>query len=220
VYDDFFPSDGTGRMVQSAYQTWKWHFDQGDVIEVPTTLKQWGRSSADMGDSRPVPFFKDLINHGMKMAQHEDVVCYSNRDILVSSEMPAKIIDKVNKNGIALCWRRSFVPEHGRMYKDFRGGKRDGGIDVLAFKPQWWKEHEEMIPDFLIGREGYDYCLWKYAESLYGSDVYVDNVIGHEPHESFWKQNKKTNPGQVHNRSLARVFFARLGDKRALQGMA
>ena len=221
LYDDVEPLDSDeDRRFNYAMSTWRFHFNHGDMLEFPTSVGQWSRSSADMGDPRPAPFFKDIINYGMSYARDEDIVVYCNRDIFLTSHAPERIIAGVKQNGMAVAWRRNFKPKEGRIYKHVTNAKKDGGVDLLAFTPKWWKTYSAEIPDMLIGRECYDWVIRRMAEELHGNSVYVDDVIGHEFHDSFWKKNKKTNPGQQHNRALAKVFFARRMDRRALQSLS
>lgn len=220
AYDSYRPTDAEAlARNEFAHLTWEYHFEQGDVLNCPTGVDSLGRSSADLGDDRPVPFFKDVINHGMAIAQPEDVVAYCNSDIVVSSRMPETILDHIKQHGISLGWRRSLKPEYGRMYKTFKNCKKDGGIDLICFTPQWWSEHSKNLPDMLIGREAFDWVLWKYALGVHGHSIFMEDIIGHEPHQSFWKVNRKTNKGQMHNRALAKIFFARRNDRVALQSL-
>lgn len=221
TYDSVEPLDeDERRRFDYAMSTWKFHFNSGDMLEFPTRVGQWSRSSADMGDTRPAPFFKDIINHGMAAALPEDVVVYCNRDIFLTSHAPERILAGVGKHGVMVAWRRNLKPKPGKIYKHVTNAKKDGGVDLIAFTPKWWAEHGKDMPDMLIGREGYDWVLRILAEEKHGKDIYQDDIIGHEPHESFWKKNKKTNPGQQHNRALAKVFFARRHDRRALQSLS
>lgn len=220
LYDDVEPLDADEkRRFDYARSTWQFHFGQGDVLEFPTHVRQWARSSKDMGDPRPVPFFKDVIDYGMKYARPEDVVVYCNKDVFLTTHAPERIISSVKNHGIAIAWRRNLKPTPGRMYKHVINAKRDGGADLICVTPKWWSEHGRNYPDMLIGRETFDWVIRVMAEELHGKSVYVDDVIGHEAHESFWRKNKKTNPGQIHNRSLAKVFFARKRDRRAIMSL-
>lgn len=220
LYDDVDPLDANEkRRFDYARSTWQFHFGQGQVMEFPTHVRQWDRSSRDMGDPRPVPYLKDVLDYGCKYARPEDVIVYCNKDAFLTTHAPERIIESVNRNGMAVAWRRNLNPSPGRMYKDVTNAKRDGGADLIAITPAWWGEHSKNYPDMLIGRECFDWVIRIMAEELHGKSIYVDNVVGHIPHESFWKKNKKTNPGQIHNRSLAKIFFARRKDRRSIMSL-
>lgn len=221
VYDDFTPSsDDEQRRFNYAMETWKFHFNQCDVVGFPTHVGQWSRSSADLGDTRPVPYLRDLIDYGVKHAMPEDVVVYVNRDVFLTAHAPERIIESTKRNGISVAWRRNLKPVPGRMYKTVSNARKDGGVDLISVTPGWWLTHRETIPDMLIARECFDWVLRTMAEEMHGKEIYMDDVIGHEPHTGqFWKTNKKTNPGQQHNRALAKVFFARRRDRRALMSL-
>lgn len=221
LYDDVEPlNDNERRRFDYARNTWQFHFGQGDVLEFPTHVRQWWRSSKDMGDPRPVPYLRDVLDYGLKYARQEDVLLYANRDICLTTGAPERIIKAVQENGVAVAWRRNFIPKHGRLYKHSTNAKRDGGVDLVFVSPGWWMEHRDKIPDMFLGRECWDWVFRIIAEEQHGKSIYVDDVAYHEPHSGqFWKQNKKTNPGQAHNRGLAKVFFARRRDRRALMSL-
>jgi hypothetical protein len=222
VYDDFTASSKEEQCrFLYAESTWEHQFSTGDMLKFRTEVSQWGRSSADLGDSRPAPYVKDLIDYGVAHAMPEDCIVYANKDICLTTQAYDRILEGVQKHGVAVAWRRNFVPDQGRLYKYSDHAKRDGGVDLIAVSPAWWKEHRNQMPDQLIGRECWDYCFRVMAEEEHGKSVYIDNTIYHCPHDGqFWKANKKSNPGQQHNRALAKIFFARRGNRKALQGLS
>lgn len=221
VYDNVEPIDKEERRrFKYAMDTWKFHFNQGDVLEFPTTVNQWSRNSSSIEDPRPVPFLKDVVNYGMRFARQEDIVVYANRDICLTTHAPERIIKAVQAHGVAVAWRRNFIPVPGRFYKHSTHARRDGGVDLVAISPKWWKENQDKIPDMFLGRECWDWVFRIIAEEKHGKDIYADDIVYHEPHDNqFWKQNKKTNPAQIHNRAQAKVFFARRRDRRALMSL-
>lgn len=221
VYDDVPARDeDEQRRFNYAYGTWRFHFNQADMLEFPTSVRAMPRSSTEIGDPRPVPYFKDLIDYGANYARPEDIIVYANRDICLTTGAPERIIKACHENGVAVAWRRNFKPEAGRSYKHSTHAKRDGGVDLVAVTPAWWRSHRDLMPDMFIGRECWDWAFRTLAEERGGKSIYVDDVVYHEPHTGqYWAQNKKTNPAQIHNRNLARVFFARRKDRRALMSL-
>lgn len=221
VYDDVEPRDeDERRRFANAMFSWKFHFGQGDVIEMPTHVRQWKRSSADMGDTRAVPYFRDLIDYGVAHAMPEDVVVYANRDAGLTTLAPEQIIHTVRQHGVAAAWRRSLTPKPGRLYKHVTNARKDGGVDVVAVTPSWWVKNRDALPDVLIGKECFDWIFRVMAEEMHGKGIYMDDVCWHEPHDSFWKTHRKTNPGQIHNRELAKLFFTKRQDRKALVSLS
>lgn len=215
----------------AARESWDFHFSQGDMIEFPVSRADLKRSSADIGDSRDVPYVKDLFEAGLRAAMPEDIVVYCNRDIILSSTAVERIIAGVARGrGVTCCQRRRITPAPGRFYKDFANCKTDGGFDVFAVTPAWWRKHAEKMPDMFVGREAWDSCFRCIAEetadqrgrlpSLTGtpeqwakSNAYTDHVAGHKNHESNWIVERMTSKGNIHNRKLAREFFAARGNQ-------
>ncbi len=224
-YDN--PSNGEeeAERYAAARATWDYHFSQGDVIEVPVKPEELTRSSSDLGDTRKVPFIRDLFDAGCALAAPEDLVVVCNSDILLSAGMFPRLIEGVIRGkGATCCQRRRVEPKLGRIYKDFLGCKTDGGFDVFAVTPAWWKAHREKMPDMFLGREGWDTCFRVLVEEIADgrgrlstvtdkpeqwarSNAYTDHVAGHKNHHSNWIAERLTSKGQIHNRTLAREFF-------------
>lgn len=224
-YDN--PSNGEeeAERYAMARATWDYHFSQGDLIEVPVRAKDLTRTSLGLGDTREVPYIRDLFDAGCTVAAPEDVVVVCNSDILLSSTLFSRIIEGVIRGkGATCCQRRRVEPKLGRIYKDFTGCKTDGGFDVFAVTLSWWRTHREKMPDMLLGREAWDTCFRVLVEEIADgrgrlstvsgqpeqwarSNAYTDHVAGHKNHYSNWIAERLTNQGQIHNRALARNFF-------------
>lgn len=227
VYFDVPPvDDDERRRFQSAYETWQWHFRHGQMMEFPVRQEDLRRSSADIQDPRPVPYVKDLFDHGCNFAMPEDIVVYVNRDIGLTTLAPERIIESVRRNnGATVAFRRNVSPPH-RHYKTLRNFRPDGGFDLMAFTPAWWAKNRSKMPDMFIGREAWDTCFRRLVEEhvkgslvsgsrgdFWNEPCYLDDVIWHEAHQSYWIRERKTNPSQLHNRKLALEFFSLRKDK-------
>lgn len=212
VYSDYAPNDPeTLRRHAYAKKTWDFHFDQGEVIALPTTKSSFSRTSADMGDPVGLPFVKDLVNHGMERARPEDIVVVANRDICLTTTFVEALRAGVKRGngGVCVAARRSYPhPDERRLYRSVNGCKPDGGFDLFAFTPAWWNRFHSHLPDMVLGREAWDTCWRTLAEETSGGEaVYLDDVTYHEPHESPWKAVRTTSPSQVHNRKLCLEFY-------------
>lgn len=224
-YDNAINDDDERTRYAAARATWDYQFNQGDVIEVPIKAGQLPRTSLAIGDSRELPYIRDLFDAGCALAAPEDIVVLCNSDILLSAGMFPRLIEGVIRGkGATCCQRRRLDPKQGRIYKDFTGCKTDGGFDVFAVTPHWWRTHREKMPDMLLGREAWDTCFRVLVEELADgrgrlstvsglpeqwarSNAYTDHVAGHKNHFSNWIAERLTNKGQIHNRGLARNFF-------------
>lgn len=202
------------RRCDSASLTWQFHFNQGALLSFPVWDTDLPRSSEVLGDPRPVPYVKDLIDYGIRFATSEDIVVIANRDICLTTVAPERIMEGVKRGqGFTAAIRRNWPQApFGLLRRTVLNCKPDGGFDLFAMTPAWWKSHRDKMPDMLLGREAWDTVLRFTAEDDCGKRAYVDDVTYHEFHRSFWFKEKLTNPGQIHNRKLAREFFTKRND--------
>lgn len=212
-------SDDEARRFDYAMKTWRLHFNHGTLLEFPVTTSTFSRSSSDMGDASPAPFVVDVLDYGCHFARPEDVVVYCNRDIALTTTAPSRILSHASHHGISIGLRRAMTPNPNHYYHSVMNCKRDGGVDMVAVRPDWWKTHRSKYPDMLIGREGWDWVMRRLAEELVGKNAYLDDCLIHEPHDSWWRTVRQTNPGQLHNRRLARKFFVDRKDLKAVRSL-
>ena len=216
VFNDYPATGDAKRRNDYAMSTWSPHFNSGEMLPLTVSDAALPRTSADVGDDKPVPYIKDLFDLGAAMAQEEDIIVYANRDICLTQDAAEKIRESVaGSNGICCAIRRNIYRplQPGKIYKTVLNCWPDNGIDLFAVTPKWWREHREKIPDLLIGREAWDAVFrWMAADELpAGSTAFLmDDVIYHEFHDSMWIKERTTNKGQLHNRELARKFFTPL----------
>lgn len=226
VHSLYCPDDSDElRRIENAKRSWDFHFASFEAIELaihPANV----RNGDLYGDERPTAHIRDLLDAGAAMAMPEDLVVFSNSDIALTVDAPARLIAGVERGkGVTICPRRNMEnPVPGRLYRTVKNCRVDGGMDVIAMTPAWWEEFRTELPDMLIGREAWDLCLRTLAEEWadggglrsgisvqpeewWRSRAYADDVCWHEPHASFWKVERKANPGGAHNRKLARAFF-------------
>lgn len=213
------------RRIGNARATWDHHFGNFSMIEREVKLGELEDSGA-LGDPRPVAKLRGFLDAGAELALPEDIIAYSNSDIGVTEDADLKLIAAVARgNGVTVCPRRVLThPVPGRIYRTVKNCKADGGMDIIAISPRLWEVFRAAFPDFYLGREAWDLCFRTLAEEWadgpsmkstitcspeewWKSRAYCDDVAWHEPHESFWKTDRATNPGGAHNRELAREFY-------------
>ena len=220
------PDDAENKRLEVAHRSWDFHFGTFDMIDCPVHQKDLPRDGTSVGDSRPTPFVRDVIEAGFEMAMPEDIIVYVNEDIGLTVDAPARLIAGLERgHGVTICPRRVLTnPDPDRLYRTVRNCKVDGGMDVVAMTPAWWKWSAAFLPDLLLAREAWDLCMRTLAEEwsdgggfhhymkiqpedMWRSRAYTDDVCWHKPHDSFWKVDRKDNAGGKHNRKLARAFF-------------
>lgn len=206
-----------------ARKSWDFHFGQFSMIELKIRESDMKRTSESLGDIRPVPYVRDLFDFGCSFAMPEDIVVYCNHDIGLTTMAVDRIFAGVERGGgVTVCQRRQLNPTPGRLYRSVLNCKADGGFDVMAVTPSFWGKMRNDMPDMLIGREAWDTCFRALVEIYVTgkknkvvlttpeqwaeSKAYTDDVCWHIPHDSWWDKNRKTNPAQIHNRTLAKKF--------------
>lgn len=189
------PTDpDAARRYAFAASTWQAAFTEPTLI-----VSDLPRSSAMMGDPRPVPFIRDVFDYAAEHAG-ADLLVFTNSDVAVVSDIEACLSGRT-------CWfgQRVDVERFDEVYSSatLPADRPYVGADIFAFMPVWWRGVRDVFPDVLLGREGWD-CIMK---MLIGQCEPM-NLIWHEKHRGFWDRgrNINTNPGQVHNRRLCRSW--------------
>jgi len=197
----------------------RWHELMGDPIisvEIPDDTL---RLSSIMGDERPSPFARDIINCGMRFAVNpdQDIICFTNSDISPSADLYKRLTARIKlTGGCAYSYRRDFYSklDEPKTASEIAGAKHYMGTDLFAMTPAWWAKHGGCLPDFILGREAWDWVFRTIMDTASGSKAGFDDLIYHEKHPSFWENpsNRGVNVGNKWNRSLAKNFFeSRLG---------
>lgn len=207
------PDQDTTRRLSVAQSSWSreamfypgWR--RADFAEVEASR----RNSTDVGDPRPVPFVKDVIEHAISKATTDDaIIFYSNADVTFVPGLSGWILDRMRREGCAYTHRRDFVRLARAINSEAEAhrGEFYPGSDAFAFKVSWWRRHRDEFPDMLIGREQWDEVFRQLVKRHGGRDL--PDAICHERHASFWEANGD-NAGNAYNRRLARRWFMRTG---------
>lgn len=185
------------RRQEFARRTWSAAFAYSFGVVPP-------RTSAELGDDRPVPFVRDLFDRGlMAIVGDGDVLVFTNSDVAVVLDFT----DRLREQMPGACWYGHRF-EVGRFDKqlcstDIPPARGYVGADAFAFTAAWWRERRGDFPDVLLGCEGWD-CVLK---MMMEDDGFVGDaapIIYHEQHVPYWSRRDviHANPGQVHNRDL------------------
>jgi hypothetical protein len=176
------------------------------------------RTSLEVGDTHPVPFVPDLMNHGVPYCrQDSDIIAWSNADVSFAPGLTGQVLEKCARYGAAFTHRWDFPA----LSKPFvteamvRRGKWYPGSDAFFCTLGWWKAHGHDCPDLLMGREHNDEVFRSLIKLTAGVECEIEAAIYHEKHRSFWEaeENFKTNPGNIWNRKLAAEWYHRHGLK-------
>lgn len=213
TFTDYTPKAGAARRRQAfARATWQPMNFYGDVIPLPVSDGMFRTSQDEIGDIRPLPYIRDMLDYAASFALPEDIVLLTNDDICFVPGAEEKILAEFATGAsAAYAWRRNFFSPLKHQLKDIRVGREDGGVDLIAFRTEAWRANRESFPDFILGCEAWDYVYRILIPELNGNRPGLHDLIYHEFHDPVWRRNKirGANVGQKFNRALARNFFNR-----------
>jgi hypothetical protein len=182
AWSDYLVSGDTLRRVHLALRTWELEYAHG-WRSIPLKPIEQTRDSSTIADSRPMPFVKDVIGNALLQNPADtDIIAFTNADVCFCPGLTGWILD--------------VVPRHGAAF---------------FFTVAWWKAHRDEYPDMILGREQCDEVLRQLVKRHGG--IEIPGAIYHEKHPSFWDrpENHGPNPGNRHNRRLAKKWFLRTG---------
>ncbi len=164
------------------------------------------RTSRDIGDTRAVPYLRDLLDAATEGAIDSDIVVWSNLDICLVPEA-SRIIRRKLRRG-PCCFSRRVDVDDARPHlfiSDLHGRAVHGGTDLFAFRASWWRRRRLDMPDMFLACEAFDFVLRHLMLADHPLAEITPPIIYHERHEAFWakKENIADNPAQKHNRGLA-----------------
>jgi hypothetical protein len=171
-------------------------------------LKEDDRSSLAMGDTRAVPYVRDVIDLAAKEARANDVIVLTNADSCLILESPLRVLNEFLR-GVPCCcsarvdFQRLGVPLRAQNLKN---RIPYCGTDLFAFTREWWEQRRDEFPDMLIACEGWDWVLRMMILQDNPEGTMNPPVVYHEMHYPFWVQNRTSNPGQIHNRKIGREW--------------
>lgn len=218
------PNDET--RIENAFKSWAYHYERGVI---PCHVWEPPRSAArTIGDPRDLPYLKDILAEGLKLATApDDVLFFTNDDTVLHHDIiPA--ISVMLKNVDALSsFRMNF--EHENMpaldtptEKVRQWGEACLGRDLFAFRAQWLRLNWDAIPDFILGDMEWDLVLALMVRMAAGVATKPDNFVIqqprceldrgyviHENHTRHWMSDRfAKSPAKLHNYALAAEWKA------------
>lgn len=181
------------------------------------------RSSRDIGDTRKLPYIRDIIDFGCSDpgATENDIVVFSNSDVAVVPEMLMSLRQKMQS--CECCYSRridvlNFDTRH--TLQSLKGSKAHVGADLFAFSIGFWRKHRETLPDLYLGCEGWDFVARHWCQSHNPKAETEVALIYHQIHPSYWQKSEiiHDNPAQVHNRKACELWAKENGCEMGLQG--
>lgn len=116
-------------------------------IRCPVEPGAVGRDSrTNFRDQRRFPYLLDVIRIAMQRARDNDVICLTRADtgFAPGPEFTEKVLEALNQPIYSHRW---IWVNGARQYHP--------AIDLFAFTKGWAREHQEEIPDFIMGLDPY-----------------------------------------------------------------
>lgn len=181
------------------------------------------RTAKDIGDSRPLPYWKDLIETAMQEANPGDIICWTNDDNVLHPQLADAIRRHVAIWGVCLSHRREFkhgIPSLTDSPHDWvEKSEWHMGYDLAAFSVDWLNEWFADLPDIIIGAEQGDLyvaaMVFRTKGFLWRPNVQErtpclelpPGLVAHEHHLSLWA-TQPNSPANQYNRRIFREWSA------------
>lgn len=172
-------------------------------------------SNVVFGDTRSLPFVKDLIQVALefgirqKVRPENPIIVVTNADTCICTDTWNVISAEFwgSDNKIAYSHRRNFTrwPKRRLSVRDIEiRGEPFVGIDLVAFDSVWWQKNKNAFPDMVLGCEGWDWIF-----KFWQGSVKLRDCVYHEYHyPPYWMSNR-TCPGELWNKRLAVEWVAK-----------
>lgn len=148
-------------------------------------IKVLNRDARDIGDERGTYYVKDILDFSLSLSG--SIFVYINNDVALVPEWKDIIVPPVKQFGCAFSHRLDV--DKFSKFLALRHINQDSqraycGADLIAFTPDWWREHRADFPDVVLGLEGWDFAMqWLMRKSGFRT---MKTVCYHEKHNSFW----------------------------------
>lgn len=234
IFEPNVPNDKRRHVL--AMKTWDEVYMRNSMSPHFIYDDEFDRNSSHVGDSKKIPFVKDIIESAARHLTDIDLVCFTNSDICISELCEGKIRNVVNKYGCGFSFRRDY---DGKLMKkvndsDIKKLRWYVGSDLFVFTVKWWKAHRDKFPDFILGKPCWDWvlrCLMGYT--VLGTNVFnstlqehgnvceIQNIIYHEKHESYAEKPNiyKKDLANLWNWKMAKCWFDEYAKNTHVDGL-
>lgn len=205
VYSDYDRAGDAVTRHEFAKGTWM----AAGLSSNPVHDNELTRTSAEIGDTRSLPFVKDIINRVAGGLHQQDIIMLTNDDTCVVPYIISKLNLHMADTEACFSHRREFdVLDHHLSDDEVTQGEIYPGIDLFAFTVRWWLNNRDDYPDLIIACQWWDGILLRLMEMTGGTEI--KDVIYHKRHDAVWCQPEfiDTNPGQIYVRKLADEWLA------------
>ena len=211
---------------KKCWASWDTLYEKGSLIPAHLWEPYPRTADKEIGDSRALPYIKDVIKVAMDQAGDEDIILWTNDDNILHPEVADYIQYHVAVYGPCVSHRSEFtgnIPSLELNPEAF--GKRQSfmhpGRDLFAATKKWLVAHWDEFGDYILGCTEFDYFLAAWVRREYGIQTDNKNIadlmfpgdtlngyVAHIYHEPHWRREdyNKVAPGQKHNRALFKTW--------------
>lgn len=215
------------RRKKFASDSWERLYQNGVVkCDLPAP---WGRSQQHLHAVTQLPYIRDIIEPAIAQANDDDIILYTNNDIILHPDLPNMLrfycgiwgcvaIQRCELAGAPPALALSPVEWASRAKNE---AFRHVGRDCFAFTKRWIMERWDEVPDFVVGTTDWDNCMvimmrqnigfTSTAQSLHRLIWPAEMPLGwtaHIKHPSDWEspKNIEESPPNLYNRKLFRAW--------------
>ena len=219
------PDADSERRILNAFWSWVDLYKTGVV---PCHVWDYPRSSRTIGDPRELPYLKDVLAEGLKLATAaDDVVMLTNDDTVLHRAIIPSISIMLRLVDCCTSFRMNFEQDNMPatdlpVAKIKQWGETCFGRDLFAFRAGWLKLNWDAIPDFLLGEQEWDLTMATMIRAAAGVMTTKSNFalqqpkceldrgyVMHEIHTRNWMNEKYSkSPAKIHNNRLYAEFCA------------
>lgn len=220
------PDADSERRVTNAFWSWAYHYERGML---PCHVWEYPRSARTIGDPRDLPYLKDVLQEGLKMAaQPDDILLLTNDDTVLHRRIVSALTTMLKRgvdavSSFRINFEREDMPATDTPVAKIRQwGEACLGRDLFAFRAEWLKLNWNAIPDFLLGELEWDLVLatmvrcaaevmtTKMNLSIQQPKCELDRgYVIHENHARNWTNERFAKaPAKIHNNRHMAEFFA------------
>ncbi len=183
---------------ERARRTWYSLYGSSAGMIKGLEVRDLDRDATSIGEIKPVPFIKDLIEEGFKEG---DCVMFTNSDSCLCKETGAYVFQWLTVRGACFSSRRDMLKDQRVWLSQSQimdRGEKFVGVDLVAMTREWWEGNKAGYPDLLLSFEGWDWVF----KFMMGKEFETPPLVYHQMHSPYWARHRGMSPGQLWNRRL------------------
>jgi hypothetical protein len=209
VYSDYdHRADDAEFRFSVAELSWKREYNSTDWVAVPVHDSTLHRNALSIGETKPVPFLKDIIERAVEVSAPDDIIVFTNDDTNFAPNFSNDIKTILSTHDAVWGSRQELVSIKGPPTREeMSKGYKHCGADVFAFRKSWWMKFRDRVPDFLLSFECWDLSFRTLINIAGG--VEAEGLCAHHIHQPYWHMAQfRECVGNLYNRELCRKFFS------------